>query len=180
VVTGDSISDRIDELQAGGETLANMDTGADIKSIRDRLLFANAYLGAAPIAEALAKGADIVITGRVADAALSLGPIMHELDWRWDDWDRLAQGLTVGHLLECSGQASGGNFGSAGEWAKVQNFLHLGYPIAEVSEDGTALLTKAPARAGGCRSTRCASSCSTRCTTRTPIIRPTWCSTWAP
>jgi hypothetical protein len=68
--------------------------------------------------------------------------------WRWDDWEKLAQGLTVGHLLECSGQASGGNFGSAGEWAKVQNFLHLGYPIAEVSEDGTALLTKAPGTGG--------------------------------
>ena len=125
-----------------------MDTGADIASVRERIVFANAYLGAKPIAEALAQGADIVITGRVADAALSLGPLMHELGWRWDDWDRLAQGLTVGHLLECSGQASGGNFGSAGEWAKVQNFLHLGYPIAEVSEDGTALLTKAPGTGG--------------------------------
>src|SRR5205823_8467339 len=120
VVTGDSISDRIDELQAGGEMLRHMDTGADIGMdtgadigpVRERLLFANAYLGAAPIAEALAQGADIVITGRVADAALSLGPIMHELNWRWDDWEKLAQGLTVGHLLECSGQASGGNFGS--------------------------------------------------------------------
>jgi hypothetical protein len=148
VVTGDSISDRIDELQGAGETLAHMDTGADIAGVRAQLLFANAYLGAAPIAEALAKGADIVITGRVADAALSLGPLMHELDWRWDDWDRLAQGLTVGHLLECSGQASGGNFGSAGEWAKVQNFLHLGYPIAEVNEDGSALVTKAPGTGG--------------------------------
>jgi hypothetical protein len=96
----------------------------------------------------LAQGADIVITGRVADAALSLGPLMHELGWRWDDWEKLAQGLTVGHLLECSGQASGGNFGSAGDWAKIQNFLHLGYPIAEVSEDGTALLTKAPGTGG--------------------------------
>src|SRR5207248_6644607 len=148
VVTGDSISDRIDELRAGGETLAHMDTGADIASVRNRLLFANAYLGAAPIAEALAQGADIVITGRVADAALSLGPIMHELNWHWDDWDKLAQGLTVRHLLECSGQATGGNFGSAGEWAKVQNFVGLGYPIAEVSEDGTAVVTKAPGTGG--------------------------------
>src|SRR3954463_12087142 len=148
VVTGDSISERIDELQADGETLAHMDTGADIGSVRELLLFANAYLGAAPIAEAVAQGADIVITGRVADAALSLGPIMHELNWRWDDWEKLAQGLTVGHLLECSGQASGGNFGSAGEWAKVQNFLGLGYPIAEVSEDGTALITKPPGTGG--------------------------------
>src|SRR5437588_2953726 len=148
VVTGDSISDRIDELRSEGDTLAHMDTGADIKGVRERLLFANAYLGAAPIAEALAQGADIVITGRVADAALSLGPIMHELNWRWDDWEKLAQGLTVGHLLECSGQARGGNFGSAGEWAKVQNFLGLGYPIAEVSEDGTAVVTKAPGTGG--------------------------------
>jgi Acyclic terpene utilisation family protein AtuA len=148
VVTGDSISERIDALQGAGEALAHMDTGADIATVRDRLLFANAYLGAAPIAQALARGADIVITGRVADAALSLGPLMHEFDWRWDDWDKLAQGLTVGHLLECSGQASGGNFGSAGEWAKVQNFMHLGYPIAEVSEDGTALMTKAPGTGG--------------------------------
>src|SRR3954451_4120492 len=149
VVTGDSISDRIDELHADGETLAHMDTGADIATVRDKIVFANAYLGAAPIAEALAQGADIVITGRVADAALSLGPIMHELGWRWDDWEKLAQGLTVGHLLECSGQATGGNFGSAGEWAKVQNFIDLGYPIAEVSEDGAAVLTKAPGTGGG-------------------------------
>jgi len=148
VVMGDSIFERIDELQTGGEPLAHMDTGADIGSVRERLLFANAYLGAAPIAEALSRGADIVITGRVADAALSLGPLMHEFAWRWDDWDRLAQGLTVGHLLECSGQASGGNFGSAGEWAKVQNFLHLGYPIAEVTEDGGVLMTKAPGTGG--------------------------------
>ena len=101
------------------ETLAHLDTGADIATVRDKIVFANAYLGAAPIAEALAQGADIVITGRVADAALSLGPLMHELGWRWDDWEKLAQGLTVGHLLECSGQATGGNFGSAGEWAKA-------------------------------------------------------------
>jgi Acyclic terpene utilisation family protein AtuA len=147
-VTGDSIVDRLDELKAAGETLAHMDTGADIATVRNRLSFASAYLGAAPIADALARGADIVITGRVADAALSLGPIMHALAWRWDDWDRLAQGLTVGHLLECSGQASGGNFGSADEWAKTQDFLHLGYPIAEVGADGDALFVKAPGTGG--------------------------------
>jgi hypothetical protein len=148
VVIGDSVSERIDDLQGQGETLRHLDTGEEIANVRDKIVFANAYLGAAPIADALSKGADIVITGRVTDAALSLGPIMHELGWRWDDWDRLAQGLTVGHLLECSGQATGGNFGSAGEWAKVQNFLHLGYPIAEVSQDGAALLTKAPGTGG--------------------------------
>jgi len=148
VVTGDSLTARIDELRAAGETLAHLDSGADISGVRDRLVFANAYLGAQPIAEALAQSADIVLTGRVADAALFLGPLAHEFGWRWDDWGKLAQGLTVGHLLECSGQASGGNFGSALEWEKIPDFLHLGYAIAEVSEDGTAVITKATGTGG--------------------------------
>ncbi len=148
VVTGDSVTGRIDELRAAGQALAHLDTGAAISSVQDRLLFANAYLGAQPIAEALAQGAQIVVTGRVADAALFLGPLAHEFGWRWDDWERLAQGLTVGHLLECSGQASGGNFGSAQEWEKIPDFLNLGYGIAEVSEDGTAVITKAPGTGG--------------------------------
>jgi hypothetical protein len=144
VVMGDGITDRIDELRGAGQALAHLDSGADIASVRERLVFANAYLGAQPIARALQAGADIVITGRVADAALFLGPLVHEFGWAWDDWDRLAQGLTVGHLLECSGQGSGGNFGSAGDWASVPDLGHIGYPIAEVSEDGTAVITKAP------------------------------------
>lgn len=147
-ITGDSVFERIDELRAAGEALAHMDTGADISGVRDRMLFASAYLGAQPIAEALAQGADIVLTGRVADAALTLGPLAHEFGWQWDDWDRMAAGLTLGHLLECSGQGSGGNFGSAGEWAKVPDYAHLGYPIAEVSEDGSALFTKPPGTGG--------------------------------
>ena len=147
-VTGDSVLERIDELRAAGEPLAHMDTGGEISAVRDRMLFANAYLGARPIAEALARGADIVLTGRVADAALTLGPLAHEFGWQWDDWDRMAAGLTLGHLLECSGQGSGGNFGSAGEWAKVPDYAHLGYPIAEVSEDGSALFTKPPGTGG--------------------------------
>ena len=148
VVTGDSVTGRIDELRAAGEPLAHLDSGADIATVQDRIVFANAYLGAQPIAEALARGADIVLTGRVADAALFLGPLAHEFGWRWDDWERLAQGLTVGHLLECSGQASGGNFGSAGDWATIPDFLNLGYAIAEVSEDGTAVISKAPGTGG--------------------------------
>ncbi|MBM3367518.1 MAG: DUF1446 domain-containing protein [Betaproteobacteria bacterium] len=147
-VTGDSVLERIDELRTAGEPMAHMDSGADIAGVRERMLFANAYLGAQPIAEALARGADIVLTGRVADAALTLGPLAHEFGWRWDDWDRLAAGLTLGHLLECSGQGSGGNFGSAGEWARIPDYAHLGYPIAEVTEDGRALFTKAPGTGG--------------------------------
>ena len=138
-VTGDAVLARFDELLAAGERLAHMDTGAELSTVRERLLFANAYLGAQPIVRALEKGADIVLTGRVADAALSLAPIVHELGWQWDDWHRLALGLTVGHLLECSGQGAGGNFGAAAEWADIPDYAHLGYPIAEVSEDGSAL-----------------------------------------
>jgi len=147
-VTGDAVLARFDELAAAGEPLAHMDTGEALDSVRNRMLFANAYLGAQPIVRALQQGADIVLTGRVADAALSLAPLVHELGWKWDDWDRLALGLTVGHLLECSGQGAGGNFGSAEAWAEIPDYAHLGYPIAEVSEDGAALFTKAPGTGG--------------------------------
>ena len=147
-ITGDAVLERFDELLAAGEPLAHMDTGAGLDAVRGRMLFANAYLGAQPIVRALEQGADIVLTGRVADAALSLAPLVHELGWRWDDWDRLAQGLTVGHLLECSGQGAGGNFGAAAEWADIPDYAHLGYPIAEVGADGAALLTKAPGTGG--------------------------------
>ncbi|HYS11988.1 MAG TPA: acyclic terpene utilization AtuA family protein [Burkholderiaceae bacterium] len=153
VVTGDDVLDQIDALRAGGDTLRHMDTGVEIDTVRERLVFANAYLGAGPITQALAAGADIVLTGRVADAALALGPIVHELGWplaarTQQEWDRLALGLTVGHLLECSGQGSGGNFGSAGAWNEIPDLGHIGYPIAEVREDGVAIITKAPHTGG--------------------------------
>lgn len=153
VVTGDALMHRVDALRAEGEALVHMDTGADIATVRERLVFANAYLGAAPIAQALGQGADIVLTGRVADAALFLGPLVHEFGWPLQPtdaagWHRLAQGLAVGHLLECSGQGAGGNFGSAGAWQRVPDFTHIGYPIAEVAEDGSALITKAPGTGG--------------------------------
>jgi len=146
VVLGDSVNERLDELQAAGVSLAHMDTGEHISTIRERLLFASAYLGARPLVEALDGGADIVLTGRVADAALFLAPMVHELPWRWDDWDKLAQGIVVGHLLECSGQATGGNFG--GDWRSIPDLAHIGYPIAEVWESGEAVITKAPGTGG--------------------------------
>src|SRR5579883_2792400 len=146
VVLGDSVLERLDELQAMGVSLAHMDTGEDIASVRQRLLFASAYLGARPIVEALKAGADIVLTGRVADAALFLAPLVHELGWQWDEWDKLAQGIVVGHLLECSGQATGGNFG--GDWRSIPDLAHIGYPIAEVWENGDAVISKAPGTGG--------------------------------
>ncbi len=153
VVTGDSVLGRVDELRAAGQPLAHMDSGADIGQVRDRLVFANAYLGAAPIVRALAEGADIVLTGRVADAALFLAPLVHEFGWALNPgdqqgWNRLAQGLTIGHLMECSGQGAGGNFGSAGAWQRVPDLTHIGYPIAELGEDGSAIVTKAPQTGG--------------------------------
>jgi hypothetical protein len=109
-------------------------------------LFANAYLGARPIVDALEQGADVVITGRVADASLFLAPLVHEFGWAWDDWDRLAAGVVVGHLLECSGQVAGGNY--SGAWWENPNPLRVGFPIAECSDDGSAVITK-PEQAGG-------------------------------
>ncbi len=146
VVLGDSVMERLDEIQAAGVSLAHMDTGEDIGAVRERLVFASAYLGARPLVEALDAGADIVLTGRVADAALFLAPMVHELGWRWDDWDKLAQGIVVGHLLECSGQATGGNFG--GDWRAMPDLAHIGYPIAEVWENGEAVISKAPGTGG--------------------------------
>ena len=148
VVTGDAVLDRIDELQRQGQTLAHMDTGESIEGVRGQLVFANVYLGAQPVARALAQGADIVITGRVADAALFLAPMLHEFGWSMQDLDKLAQGAVAGHLLECSGQGSGGNFGSAGAWRHMADVSHFAYPIAEVGEDGSLLITKAPDTGG--------------------------------
>src|SRR5207302_2518894 len=119
---------------------------ASALGLPDDALFANAYLGARPIVDALDAGAHVVITGRVADAALFLAPLVHELGWRWDDWDRLAAGVVVGHLLECSGQVTGGNY--SGAWWENPAPARIAFPIAEVEGDGTAVITK-PSTAGG-------------------------------
>lgn len=121
--------------------------GDDVKAHSDALslpedaLFANAYMGARPIVQALDEGADVVITGRVADASLFLAPLVHEFGWAWDDWDRLAAGVTAGHLLECSGQVAGGNY--SGKWWANPDPLSIGFPIGECGADGTFVITKA-------------------------------------
>jgi len=152
VVTGDEVLQQVGELAP-----VHMFNDASFDSVRERMVFANAYLGARPIVSALQQGADIVITGRVADAALFLAPLVHEFNWNLGDsavaatpadLNRLAQGLAVGHLLECSGQGSGGNFGSLEAWKAIPDLAHIGYPIAEVSEDGDAVLMKAPGTGG--------------------------------
>ncbi|BDG59441.1 acyclic terpene utilization AtuA family protein [Caldinitratiruptor microaerophilus] len=144
-VTGDNIVDRLDELAEKGYRFENKETGEALGDIRERVLFASVYLGARPIAEALARGADVVITGRTTDTAQFLGPVLHEFGWAPDDWDRLAQGIVLGHLMECSGQVTGGNFTG---WREVPDLWRIGFPVAEVYEDGSFILTK-PEGTGG-------------------------------
>jgi hypothetical protein len=146
-VVGDDLLARLPQLHAEhGQAFAHLDTGAAYDTFPGPALFASAYLGARPIADALAQGADVVITGRVADASLFLAPLAHAHGWKWDDWDRLAAGILVGHLLECSGQSLGGNY--SGDWWALPHPWDLPYPIATVDADGTAIISK-PAGSGG-------------------------------
>lgn len=140
VVTGDDLSARGAELAGHRE----MFTGAPFPPAA-RVASVNAYLGAAPIAAALDAGADIVITGRCADSAMALGACLHAFGWARDDYDRLAAGSLAGHVLECGAQATGGNFT---DWADVPDIDVIGYPVAEVSEDGSFVLAK-PSGTGG-------------------------------
>lgn len=145
-VTGDDIYDRLDELEEQGVTFQDKETGQALGDVRDRVLFASVYLGANAIADALRQGADVVITGRTTDTAQFLGPLLYEFNWGRDEWNKLAQGIILGHLLECSGQVSGGNLQVG--WEDVPALERIGYPIAEVSEDGTFVLTKAEGTGG--------------------------------
>jgi len=140
IVTGDDILHRIDDLIAAGYPLMHMDTGVPIAQVRDRLLSANVYLGARPVVEALARGAHIVITGRVTDTGLTLAPMVFEFGWSWDDWDKLAAGVVAGHINECGAQATGGNF--LGDWHLLPNLAEIGFPIIEAYPDGTFIVTK--------------------------------------
>ena len=140
IVTGDDILDRIDEFIDRGIELHNMDTGEPLSTVRDRIQSANAYLGAAPIVEALNKDARVVITGRATDTCLTLGPIIHEFGWAIDDWDKLAAGTIAGHIIECGAQCSGGN--CQYDWQSIPDLADVGFPIAEASADGTFVITK--------------------------------------
>ncbi|MFN0006419.1 MAG: acyclic terpene utilization AtuA family protein [Planctomycetota bacterium] len=139
IVEGDDVYPRIDELLAGGEELRNMDTGAPLASVRDRVTSANVYLSAFPIAQALAQGAQIVITGRGTDPGLVLGPLIHEFGWKATDYDLLAAGTIAGHIVECGPQCTGGNFT---DWRRVPDMARIGYPIVEARADGSFAITK--------------------------------------
>ncbi|HTC23183.1 MAG TPA: acyclic terpene utilization AtuA family protein [Gemmatimonadales bacterium] len=146
LVTGDDILDRLDELLSRGHELRDLDTGRPLSDIRDRVRSANAYLGMAPVVEALAGGARIVITGRVTDTGLTLGPLVHEFGWRTDQWDRIAAGTVAGHIIECGAQASGGNL--LRDWQRVRGLERVGFPIVEAAPDGSFVVTKHPGTGG--------------------------------
>ncbi|SIO02166.1 Protein of unknown function [Singulisphaera sp. GP187] len=145
VVTGDDLLGSIPRWIRENVDLAHMETGEPIATVADRLVSANVYLGAEPIAEALRGGARIVLTGRVADASLTLGPACAHFGWAWDDWTRLAGGSAAGHVIECGAQATGGLWH---RWHEIPNLENIGYPIAEIDADGTSVITK-PDGTGG-------------------------------
>jgi Acyclic terpene utilisation family protein AtuA len=142
VVTGDDV---LDEVRQGDYAL--LERPGTVASLGHSIRSANVYLGIAPIVQALRGGADVVITGRVGDPALFLAPLVHEFGWAMDDWGRLGQGTVVGHLLECAGQITGGYFADPG-YKDVPDLARLGFPIAEVREDGSAVITKVEGSGG--------------------------------
>lgn len=139
VVEGDDIFEQLPALVESGESFSNLDTGAPLSDVRDRLASANVYIGAKPIADALDQGADIVITGRASDPSVAMAPLIHEFGWSMEEYDKLASGTVLGHILECGAQCTGGNYVG---WRDVEDFAHIGYPVAEVSEDGSFVITK--------------------------------------
>ena len=140
IVTGDDILGRIDDFLGRGIELRNMDTGESLTTVRDKIQSANAYLGAAPIVEALHREAQVVITGRATDTGLTLAPMIHEFGWAVDDWDKLAAGTIAGHIIECGAQCSGGN--CQYDWQSIPDLANVGFPIAEASPDAKFVITK--------------------------------------
>jgi hypothetical protein len=144
VVTGDDLLPVLSQLLDDGCEFAHLDTGVPLASSVNEVVSANAYLGARPIVDALTSAARLVLTGRVADASLTVGPAVHEFGWPWNDWLRLAGASVAGHLIECGAQVTGGYHR---HWEDL-NLSHVGYPIAELADDATATITK-PEESGG-------------------------------
>jgi len=140
LVTGDDLMDRLDELLAAGHELRHMETDAPLATVRDRVQSANAYIGAGPIVRALGMGADVVVTGRSTDTALTYAPLMHEFGWSADDHNRIAAGVVAGHINECGAQCTGGN--CMIDWWTIPDLADVGFPIVEAAPDGTFVVTK--------------------------------------
>ena len=145
LVSGDSLYEDLDSTLASGQGLEHLETGRPLSDVRDRVLSANVYVGAAPIVEALSMGANVVIAGRVTDTSVTLAPMIHRFGWSPDDWDRLAAGVVAGHIIECGTQCTGGNFT---DWHTVASFTDIGYPLIEAHPDGSFVVTKHPGTGG--------------------------------
>jgi len=145
VVYGDDINDRLAELEAKGCKFSNMEDGRNFSEVNGRIAAANVYFGAAPVVAALKMSPDIIITGRVTDTGITLAPMIHELGWSLDDWNKLSAGIVAGHIIECGTHSTGGNFT---DWHLVPSFDNPGYPIVEMQEDGTFFVTKHPGSGG--------------------------------
>ena len=141
-ITGDDVLDQIRD-----RNYSMQESGRTVSSLGDRAISANAYLGAWPLVNALAQGADIVIAGRVADSAMFLAPLAHEFGWSDTDWQKLGRGTVVGHLLECAGQITGGFYANPG-YQDVKRLARLGFPLAEVDEEGNCIITKVAGSGG--------------------------------
>src|SRR5262249_43605946 len=140
VVTGDDILGRLEEFSENGIDIKNMETGEPLSAIRDKVQAANVYLGAAGLVDALAKGAQVIVGGRLTDTGLTLAPLMHEFGWNFDDWDRISAGTIAGHIIECGAQSSGGN--CQFEWDQIPDLANVGFPIVEAAPSGEFVVTK--------------------------------------
>ncbi len=145
VVEGDDLLPRLRDLIAAGHSLKNMDTGQPLEPVVDKVMSANAYLGARPVVEALEQGAHIVLCGRITDTAMGLAPMVHEFGWSFDDWNLMSAGTIAGHIIECGAQCTGGNFS---RWWEVPDLWNVGYPVIEAREDGSFVVTKNPGTGG--------------------------------
>jgi hypothetical protein len=146
VVLGDGVLHRLDEFLAKGYAMCDLDTQQPLSTIRDRILAANAYIGAFPLAQALDTGANVVITGRCTDPALALAPMIHRFGWGHEDYDKLAAGTIAGHIIECGAQSTGGNCQVG--WQSLPDLDNIGYPIVEAHADGSFVVTKHPGTGG--------------------------------
>ncbi len=144
-IEGDNLMPRLAELQGQGEAFNHLDTGIPLDQANAQPMTANAYLGGWGVTRALEEGADIVVGGRLADAAVVMGPAAWHFGWQRDDWDQLAGAAVAGHIIECSGQACGGNYSFVDE---VPSYHNVGFPIAEMFQDGSSVITKHPGTGG--------------------------------